>query len=189
MWTVGRAPAGPVTVRFTAWPRVTDNRTPSGPRFDLRADPAGGLVGMGIGFLPRPADALAGDADWRVSLAFELPEDEDGGGGGARTSAASSLGDGSAPARARGRPDDLVSKCVVAVGPLQAWRDSRDGREIAVYWLGSPPYDMPRVATAAAMAIRSIDAFFVRAAGAASDFRVFVRQVENANGGTEAYAR
>lgn len=174
-WTPQRDPVGSIIVRFKATPRITDRSTPVGPRIDLRDDQGVGAIGRGDGFLPYPPS----DEDWHVQIDWKLPASAPG-----SVKVASSLGDGPS-SRGTGRPKEVLAAAFFAIGPLNRYppesATSQSAQEFAMYWIGSPPYDMNHVAPLADKIFRSIAHFF---GDSSRPFRVFVRRVWTGNGGT-----
>ncbi|KAK4139767.1 protein lap1 [Dichotomopilus funicola] len=200
-----RAPQGPVTVQFTAVPRVVDKSTPSGPRVDLRGD-EGGVVGMGTGFLALPP----GEEDWSIDARWILPEGgADNGDGKGKVKAVSSLGEGLETVGVVGWPRTVVAKSYFAVGEeLRRWPDwddssassssaTRDGgggdngdveeaADFHVYWLNTLPYDPSHISTIAQSMHLAIADFFIPNT-TIPPFRVFWRHAPAGYGGAGGY--
>lgn len=176
-WACERDSVGPIVVRLRAVPRQTDSKTPIGPRIDLRGD-QGGAFAKGSGFLPYPP----ADEDWRVQLDWNLPDSAPPG-----TKAASSLGEGPSSSEV-GRPHELIGNSIFAVGPLKRFpaedSSAENGQSFAVYWVGSPPYDMYHIAPLTEKIFRSIAHRF---GDTTNPFRVFIRRVWSGHGGTGAH--
>jgi hypothetical protein len=194
-WFLDRDAMGDIVVKFTAPYRETDENTPAGPRIDLRLDPGGGLIGQGLGFIPVPPPFVSAERrgggpsegskpsldNWDVTLNWDLSLAPDG------TKGASSLGDAQS-IRTNGSLDELITHCIFAVGPLQrypSWSSpstEAQDRYFAMYWLGTPPFDMDDMAQASQSHYNAIADYF----SSPDPFRVFVRKVSNGHGGTGA---
>ncbi|KAH8198661.1 hypothetical protein TruAng_007159 [Truncatella angustata] len=119
------------------------------------------------------------DANTPTGPRLDLREDQ----GGAFGIGDSSLGDGLYTSHI-GAPRDLVANSFFAVGPLTRYppEGTKSGpQEFAMYWIGSPPYDMEHIAPLTDKIFRAIARFF---GDSSEPFRVFIRRVWNGHGGT-----
>ncbi|KAK1749689.1 protein lap1 [Echria macrotheca] len=108
-WSATRQPVGDVVIRFLATPPAALG-VGNGPRIDLRRD-QGGVVGLGQGFIPRPAV----DDEWNITVRWEGLDKFPWG-----MRAVSSLGEG-AETTIQGRPGRVLDKTYFAVGNLSRW--------------------------------------------------------------------
>ncbi|KAM0263356.1 hypothetical protein ACHAQJ_001212 [Trichoderma viride] len=195
-WYLTDDPAdGHVTISFFAPARSTDKNTIPAPRIDLRRDANGGLVGQGKGFIPvvpdesrlsKETNNITKPEEWEVSVEWNLEDAPSG------TRGACSFGD-DAVSRAKGPFANILST-IFAVGLLQRhppWGSSTHisipglpsaHSDFAVYWIGKTVYDMETLPSTVAGIYQSTASFF----SSANPFRVFIRQVENGQGGTGA---
>lgn len=189
-WYLAKVPAkGDFIVRFFAPPRKTDKSTPTGPRIDLRRNTSGGgLCGSGEGFIPVVPDnsengSSAGPEIWDITIDWCLDDAPDG------TRCAWSLGDG-VHCTWRDSLYSSITRGVFAVGMIRRY-PSWDGhaalatrnaheRQFAMYWFGDPFFDMAKLPRTAGDIFNSIASFFSSPNG----FRVFMREVDAAHGGT-----
>ena len=175
-WSATRKPVGDVIINLVAEPPA-DLGVGNGPRIDLRRD-QGGLVGMGEGFIPRPAV----DEEWDVTVRWEwegeLPR-------GVR--AVCSLG-GGREVRAQGRPGRVLAKSYFAVGRLERWPPWGEVVEekggFAMYWIGELPWEVEGLGARMRALTGAVRAFF----GEGSDaFRVFWRRAGMGYGGAGGF--
>lgn len=127
-WTVDRDTVGNVTLSLDVLPRHVDEKTPVGPRWDLRRD-QGGLLGSAGWFLPvwDKYERYTFSVAWDLSL---TPPS---------TRASWSYGDGTNPETVDG-PMALLTNSLFMVGDIQSWpgRDEPPAT-CTVYWFGEIP--------------------------------------------------
>lgn len=181
-WLLSRDPDGPVTVKFTAPYRETNSTTPPGPRIDLRRDPGGALVGMGMGFIPVPPNRddqpeEARQDQWSVTIDWDIRSEP------SYIYAATSLGD-SFPYTKTGNPYDLITRNIFAVGHLHrfpSW-DADPSPSFAIYWSSDPPWDISDLTHRASGMVKAITTYF----NSSEPFHVFLRKSTSGHGGTGA---
>jgi len=186
-WSAVRKPIGDVTVGPLIITPPVGLGIGNGPRVDLRRDPGGGLVGLGEGFIPRPAV----DEEWDVTLRWEFNEYELPQG----FRAVSSLGEGK-EARIIGRPGRVVDKTYFAVGRVGRWppwdqdlvqadEGGKGNGEFAMYWMGDPPpWDMDALGKRVRNLTAAVRGFF----GEPQDsFRMFWRRAARGYGGAGGF--
>lgn len=183
-WSAVRQPIGDVTVGPLIITPPASLGVGNGPRIDLRRDPGGGLVGLGEGFLPRPAV----DEEWDVTVRWEGHDEFPRG-----FRAVSSLGEGTEE-RIVGRPGRVLDKNYFAVGRLGRWpswgkeevQTDKDGKgEFAIYWMGdAPPWDMESLGERVRKLTEAVRGFF----GEPQDsFRMFWRRAARGYGGAGGF--
>jgi hypothetical protein len=170
-YRVSRATVGDVTVKYSGTPRKVDAGTRNGPLFDLRTQGAG-MLGAGVYFLALPPEKRPYSIGLTWNLA-QLPK-------GAR--GVWSLGEGEQHTVA---PPDVLAFSVYAMGPVQSVPASGTGN-FGMYWLSTPPFDMPKLADDTEKLYRYMAKFFN---GDASPYRVFARQNPYPAGGGSGFAK
>ena len=144
-WQVGRPTSGDVTIRYKAPARAFRPKLGSGPPFDLRPE-AGGVNGAGVSFLALPDTSKP----YSLHLAWDLSAMPAGSRG------AQSLGEGEL--RMTG-PVDLLAHSYYMAGPMKSYPEPSSG-PFAIYWLGTPPFDVQAVASWTEKARTAIATFF-----------------------------
>jgi predicted metalloprotease with PDZ domain len=144
-WQVSRPTKGDVTVRYKAPARAFRPKLGSGPPFDLRPE-AGGLNGAGVSFLALPDTPKP----YSLHLAWDLAAMPVGSRG------AQSLGEGDL--RMTG-PVELLANTFYMAGPINSYPEPSSG-PFAIYWLGTPPFDVQAVASWTEKARTAIASFF-----------------------------
>ena len=145
-WQVARPTQGDVTVRYTANAAAFRPKLGSGPPFDLRPE-AGGLNGAGVTFLALPDNSRP----YSLSLDWDLAAMPAGSRG------AQSLGEGQLKLVG---PVDLLAHTFYMAGPMNSYPEASSGQPFAIYWLGTPPFDVPAVASWTEKARTAIATFF-----------------------------
>mgnify|MGYP001232342753 CR=1 FL=1 len=158
-WQVGRPTSGDVTIRYKAPARAFRPKLGSGPPFDLRPE-GGGLNGAGVTFLALPDTSKP----FSLHLAWDLAAMPAGSRG------AQSLGEGEL--RMTG-PIDLLAHTYYMAGPIKSYPASSSGGPFAIYWLGTPPFDVEAVASWTEKARAAIATFFGEPE---KPYRVFFRK-------------
>ena len=176
-----RRPVGDIVINVLAIPPV-ELGVGSGPRIDLRRD-QGGVVGMGEGFIPRPAV----DEEWDVTVRWEGVESWPEG-----IRAVCSLGEGQ-EVRVQGRPGRVLARSYFAVGRLERWPPWADGDDggddgvgrFAMYWTGKLPWSVQELGERVERLTKAVGGFF----GDRMDggFRVFLRKAGMGYGGAGGY--
>lgn len=144
-WQTARATEGDVTVRYKAPARAFRPKLGSGPPFDLRPE-AGGVNGAGVTFLALPDN----QKPYSLHLAWDLAGLPSGSRG------AQSLGEGEL--RMTG-PVELLANSFYMAGPINSY-PTESGGPFAIYWLGTPPFDVQAVASWTEKARTAIATFF-----------------------------
>lgn len=157
-WQVARPTEGDVTIRYKAQASAFRPKLGSGPPFDLRPE-AGGLNGAGVTFLAVPDS----DKPYSLRLAWDLTSFPAGARG------AQSLGEGELKLVG---PVDLLTNTFYMAGPVKSYPAASSG-PFAIYWLGTPPFDVPAVAAWTEKARTAIATFFGEPDKA---YRVFFRR-------------
>lgn len=145
-WQVARATEGDVTVRYQAMAEAFRPKLGSGPPFDLRPE-AGGLNGAGVTFLALPDTSKP----YSLSLDWDLAAMPPGSRG------AQSLGEGELKLVG---PVELLANTFYMAGPMKSYPEASQGQPFAIYWLGTPPFDVPAVAEWTQKARTAIATFF-----------------------------
>ncbi|KQW68147.1 hypothetical protein ASE17_06725 [Phenylobacterium sp. Root77] len=145
-WQVARPTEGDVIVRYKAAASTFRPKLGSGPPFDLRPE-AGGLNGAGVTFLALPDNSRP----YSLSLGWDLSAMPAGSRG------AQSLGEGELKLVG---PVDLLANTFYMAGPMKSYPETSKGQPFAIYWLGTPPFDVPAVAEWTEKARTAIAAFF-----------------------------
>lgn len=144
-WQVGRATEGDVTVRYKAPARAFRPKLGSGPPFDLRPE-AGGVNGAGVTFLALPDN----QKPYSLRLGWDLA------GMPAGSRGAQSLGEGELQMTG---PVELLANTFYMAGPINSY-PAESGGPFAIYWLGTPPFDVQAVASWTEKARTAIATFF-----------------------------
>ena len=166
-WKAERATEGDVTIEFQALPRVVDEKTPVGPRLDLRRD-QGGLMGVGITFIPVPQMA---DSKQSVRHVVEWNIQSSPAG----TRAITSIGEGPQPVEKVGPPNTLAMT-VYAVGEVKSYPEENTiGHDyFGVYWFGAPP-GIPRVAKLNYEIFNHMAHYFGETPSKSNRYSIFIR--------------
>ena len=183
-WLVRRPTHGDVTIQYRALPRRVDEKTPIGPRVDLRHE-HGGLQGSGLTVIPIPPSSASKERLYTLSVQWDLAAAPEG------TRAVWTFGEGPEPVKRIG-PASLLANCIYAVGPIKSYPAAdggqRDRNDYAFYWFGNPPAIITSIAQPNKRLFRQMSTFF-RDPGI-SPYRVFVRNASPARGfGGTAFVR
>ena len=129
-WLVRRPTHGDVTIQYRALPRPVDEKTPIGPRVDLRNE-HGGLQGSGLTVIPIPPSSASKERLYTLSVQWDLGTAPEG------TRAVWTFGEGPEPVKRIG-PASLLANCIYAVGPIKSYPAAaggkRDRNDYTFYW-------------------------------------------------------
>ncbi|ETS76922.1 hypothetical protein PFICI_10796 [Pestalotiopsis fici W106-1] len=157
-WRVPRPTEGPITMNYTALPRLVNSSTMNAPSFELRQQ-FGGLLGSGYGFLATPP--ATNHQLHRVTVSWDLTAAPPG------TASIWTFGDGSDPVT-RVMDVNEIAGTYFMVGKLESFVKDRFG----LYWLGSPPIDTTQLGSELFKMFDRMSSFF---RDGVDPYRVFLR--------------
>ncbi|KAF3023098.1 hypothetical protein E8E14_013392 [Neopestalotiopsis sp. 37M] len=157
-WRVSRPTKGPITMSYTALPRLVNSSTMNAPSFDLRQQP-GGLLGSGYGFLATPPST--GRQSYQVTVTWDLKASPPG------TTAVWTWGEGPEPIT-RTLDVNEIAGTYFMVGKLQSFTKSRFG----LYWFGEPPLNTTQLGSELFKMFERMSSFF---RDETDPYRVFLR--------------
>ena len=175
-WKAGRATEGDVTIEFQALPREVNEKTPIGPRLDLRAD-QGGLMGVGITLIPVPkiadsAQSIRHVVEWGLQSAP------------AGTRGITSIGEGPQSVEKFG-PANTLAMTVFAVGKVKSYpSENETGHDyFGLHWFGN----LDRISELARLNFELFNQmahYFGEAPSRSNRYSIFIRRAIRGFGGT-----
>ncbi|KAL9099648.1 MAG: hypothetical protein Q9187_009468, partial [Circinaria calcarea] len=167
-WLLTRATKGDIAVRYCALPRIVDEKTPPGPRIDLRLD-QGGLQGGGYSFIPVPPENNQPGKMYRLIVQWDLTQAPAG------TRAVWTFGEGPAPVEKLGSAS-LLNRSQYMAGPVRSYPPASQFRAndyYGFYWFGDPPNVITKLGQVNEKLFENMSKFFHDTLSPSNPYRIF----------------